>query len=53
MGESMSVAVSSVEMARKTRAAPYALLLVLVSIPATVLLMRTDSPATQTEKVPA
>ena len=34
-------------------AAPYALLLVLVSIPATVLLMRTDSPATQTEKVPA
>ena len=33
-------------------AAPYALLLVLVSIPATVLLMRTDSPTTQTEKVP-
>ncbi|GAB3028698.1 iron ABC transporter permease [Nocardioides flavus (ex Wang et al. 2016)] len=34
-------------------AAPYALLLVLVSIPATVLLMRTDSPAAQTERVPA
>ena len=34
-------------------AAPYALLLVLVSIPATVLLMRTDTPATQTERVPA
>lgn len=33
-------------------AAPYALLLVLVSIPATVLLMRTDTPATQTERVP-
>ena len=29
-----------------------ALLLVLVSIPATVLLMRTDSPATKTERVP-
>nr|WP_246057063.1 iron ABC transporter permease [Nocardioides eburneiflavus] len=34
-------------------AAPYALLLVLVSIPATVLLMRTDSPAARTETVPA
>ncbi len=38
-------------------AAPYALLLVLVSIPATALLMRTDSPATATavveERVPA
>ena len=34
-------------------AAPYALLLVLVSIPATVLLMRTDSPAAHTESVPA
>ena len=33
-------------------AAPYALLLVLVSIPATLLLMRSDSPATQTERVP-
>ena len=33
-------------------AAPYALLLVLVSIPATVLLMRTDSPATRAEEVP-
>ena len=33
-------------------AAPYALLLVLVSIPATVLLMRSDSPATKTERVP-
>jgi iron(III) transport system permease protein len=34
-------------------AAPYAVLLVLVSIPATVLLMRTDSPAARTETVPA
>ena len=34
-------------------AAPYALLLVLVSIPATVLLMRTDTPATATERIPA
>jgi iron(III) transport system permease protein len=34
-------------------AAPYALLLVLVSIPATVLLMRADSPAAHTERVPA
>ncbi len=33
-------------------AAPYALLLVLVSIPATVLLMRVDSPATRTETLP-
>lgn len=33
-------------------AAPYALLLVLVSIPATVLLMRMDTPATQTERLP-
>ena len=33
-------------------AAPYALLLVLVSIPATVLLMRMDSPATRTETLP-
>ena len=33
-------------------AAPYALLLVLVSIPATVLLMRVDSPATRTETIP-
>jgi iron(III) transport system permease protein len=33
-------------------AAPYALLLVLVSIPATVLLMRVDSPANRTETLP-